>query len=350
MSITTLPGLIDIHVHLRDPGQTHKEDFYSGTSAALAGGFTMLADMPNNAVPITTAQLMQEKIDIAQKKIVCDVGFYLGSLGTNLDEFDKVSHTALGLKLYLDITTGGFIIDEAAVKNIYKAWSSSQPILLHSEEDKVQLIVNEVKKTGKKSHFCHVSSKHELEQIITAKEQGLPITCGVCPHHLFLSEDDVSSLGTFGRMKPYLKSKKDAEYLWRNINYVDVIESDHAPHTKEEKASDSPPFGVPGLETTLPLLMTAVDQKRFKETDILRLCYEGPKSILGLPEQKDTHIEVQKGTFVIDDKELHTKCGWSPFNGWKVSAKVKKVILRGNTVFENGTVLSHAGSGKILTI
>lgn len=349
MSTITLPGLIDIHVHLRDPGQTHKEDFLTGTSAALAGGFTMLADMPNNATPITTKELLDEKIEVAKKKIVCDLGFYLGSLGTNLQEFERITRTALGLKLYLDITTGGFIIDEAAVNAIYDAWKSSQPILLHSEEDKVSTIVSAVKRTGKKSHFCHVSSQHELQQIIEAKEQGLPITCGVCPHHLFITGDDVSNLGPYGRMKPFLKSKKDLEYLWSNIRYVDVIESDHAPHTREEKESENPPFGVPGLETTLPLLMTAVDNGRIEEADIIRLCYDNPRKVLNLDTQEDTHIEVEKGIFEIKNADLKTKCGWSPFDGWKVSAKVRKVVLRGSTVFENGTILAQPGSGRILT-
>ncbi len=349
MSHITLPGLIDIHVHLRDPGQTHKEDFLTGTSAALAGGFTMLADMPNNVTPITTAQLLNEKINCAREKIVCDLGFYLGSLGTNLEEFGKVTTTALGLKLYLDMTTGGFIIDENAVNAIYDAWVSQQPILLHSEEDKVSTLVSAVKRTGKKSHFCHVSSKHELQQIIKAKEDGLPITCGVCPHHLFLSEDDIPQLGPYGRMKPLLKSKADVRFLWEHIKYVDIIESDHAPHTRDEKESDTPPYGVPGLETTLPLMLTAVAEKRINNDDIVRLCHTTPKKILGLSDQKDTYVQIQKGSFEIRNENLFTKCGWTPFNGYKVTAKISKVTLRGSTVFENGSIIAHPGSGKIVT-
>jgi carbamoyl-phosphate synthase/aspartate carbamoyltransferase/dihydroorotase len=349
MTTLTLPGLIDIHVHLRDPGQTHKEDFATGTSAALAGGFTMVFDMPNNAIPITTAELLKEKIEIAKKKIVCDIGFHMGSLGTDFAEFDKATPYAMGLKLYLDMTTGGFVIDENVVMSIYKAWSSKQPILLHSEEDKVQTIVKAVKETGKKSHFCHVSSKHELEQIIAAKNEGLPITCGVCPHHLFLTEDDAKTLGPYGRMKPFLKTKTDVNYLWENIRYVDVIESDHAPHTHEEKDSETPPFGVPGLETTLPLLLLAAKEGRIDESDIERLCHDGPRNILGISEQPNTFVEVEKGVFEISNDHLHTKCGWSPFNGWKVPGRVKSVILRGQTVYENDTVVAQPGSGTIIT-
>lgn len=309
----------------------------------------MVVDMPNNAIPITTNALLDEKIAIAREKTVCDIGFYLGSLGTNLDEFSKVTKTALGLKLYLDMTTGGFIIDEIAVNTIYDAWVSSQPILLHSEEDKVSSIVSAVRRTGKKSHFCHVSSKHELEQIIKAKEEGLPVTCGVCPHHLFLSEDDLPTLGTYGRMKPFLKSKKDVQYLWEHITYVDVIESDHAPHTQEEKDSDTPPFGVPGLETTLPLLLTAVEDKRISIDDVIRLCHDTPRKILTLADQANTFVDIELGSFEISNDELLTKCGWSPFDGYKVAAKVRKVTLRGSHVFTNGSIVAQPGSGRIMT-
>ena len=120
-------------------------------------------------------------------------------------------------------------------------------------------------------------------------------------------------------------------------------------HTREEKESENPPFGVPGLETTLPLLMTAVDNGRIEEADIIRLCYDNPSKVLNLDTQEDTHIEVEKGIFEIKNADLKTKCGWSPFDGWKVSAKVRKVVLRGSTVFENGTILAQPGSGRILT-
>src|SRR5579872_3797159 len=118
----TLPGLIDPHVHLRDPGQTQKEDFLTGTSAAIAGGFTTILDMPNNTTPITSEKLLLEKEKIAQEKIICDVGFYFGSLGDNLDEFEKVKNLVFGLKLYLNITTGGYIIDEPTMRKIYIKW------------------------------------------------------------------------------------------------------------------------------------------------------------------------------------------------------------------------------------
>ncbi len=344
-----LPGLIDIHVHLRTPGQEEKEDFLTGTQAALAGGFTTVIDMPNNTVPITTLKLLEEKIEIAKKDTVCDLGFYFGSLGDNLEEFSKVQGKVFGIKLYLNTTTGNFLIDEEKLKAIYQAWPSDQPILLHCEGETLPMALEVIKTTGKKTHICHVSSKNELSQIIKAKEEGLPLTCGVTPHHLFLTDIDAKRLSSYGFMKPFLKTQKDVDFIWENLQYVDVIESDHAPHTKEEKESDNPPFGVPGLETTLPLLLTAVSENKLSLDDIKRLLFENPKRIFNIPTDENTYVEVlENEEYTIENENLKTKCGWSPFAGRKVKGKIKSVYLRGEKVFENGEVLVNKGSGKII--
>lgn len=347
-----LPGLIDPHVHLRDPGQTYKEDFFTGTCAALAGGYTTIVDMPNNPEPIVTELRLDNKILEAAGKTVCDLGFHFGSLGDNLEEFAKVKHKVCGLKLYLNFTTGGFIIDEAALKSIYAAWNTatggSKAILLHAEEDVMGFVIGAIKRTGQPTHICHVSSQEELSSIIRAKEDGLPITCGICPHHLFLSEQDVPRLGGFGLMKPSLKTKKDVQYLWDNMRYVDVIESDHAPHTIEEKTSEVPPFGVPGLETMLPLMLTAVQEKRITLEDVIAKCHTNPKTIFHLTPSPDTYIEVDPITYEIRNELLFTKCKWSPFAGMKVHGKVVKTVIAGTTVFEHGVVKVAPGTGTVI--
>ena len=360
MSNIILPGLIDPHVHLRDPGQTEKEDFYTGTCAALAGGFTTIIDMPNNKVPITTAERLNEKIKIAKEKIVCNVGFYFGSLGDNLNEFGKVKDKALGLKLYLNETSGNFTIDKNLLEKTFAAWSQSimlhstiantiKPILVHAEEKMVEDVINVVKKIKTPTHFCHISTKFELKMILTAKEQGLPITCGITPHHLFLTENDAKRLGPYDKMKPPLRSKKDVEFLWKNINLIDVIESDHAPHTIEEKNSDTPPFGVPGLETTLPLLLTAVSKNWLIIDDIVRLCFKNPSKIFHIKSDAETKIEINTHkSYIINPKSLFTKCKWSPFDEWRVKGKVQRVWIRGKKVFEDGKVLVKPGFGKVI--
>lgn len=344
-----LPGLIDPHVHLRDPGQTQKEDFYTGTQAALAGGFTTILDMPNNAVPITTLDLLTAKEKIAGNKIVCDVGFYFGSLGSNLTEFEKVQNRVFGLKLFLNQTTGNFTIDLITFKKICAAWPKIHPILVHAEENILEEAINIAHTARQRLHVCHVSSKTELEIIIKSKEKYIQVTCGVTPHHLFLTEKNIESLGAYGKIKPPLKPQNDIDFLWKNIDKIDLVESDHAPHTKAEKEGNGSRFGFPGLETTLPLLLTAVHQGKLTIPGIKRLCHDNPAKIFGVQTDPKTYIEIDESEeWTIKNEDLKTKSGWSPFNGWGVVGKVKRVFLRGNKVFENDKVLAQPGSGKII--
>lgn len=348
MKSLILPGLIDPHVHLRTPGQSHKEDFYTGTAAALAGGFTTIIDMPNNKNPIITKERLEEKITVAKKDVVSDIGFYFGSQGDNISEFEKVKKKVLGLKLYLNETTGNFLIDREKIEDIFNAWGDT-PILLHAEDDAISFIITVVRKIKKRAHFCHISTASDLSQIIRAKEEGLPVTCGVTPHHLFLTEDDMKTLGAFGKMKPPLRSKKDVDYLWKYLSAIDVVESDHAPHTKEEKKSANPPYGVPGLETTLPLLLTATFENKLIIDDIVRLCHVNPARIFGIKNDSKTTIEIDMSySYPIENSELFTKCRWTPFVGWRVKGKVTKVILHGKLVFKHGKILTKKGTGTIV--
>ncbi len=346
--IYPFPGLIDIHVHLRDPGEVHKEDFYTGTSAALAGGFTAVLDMPNNPIPITTKKRLEEKIKTARGKIVCDTGFYFGSLGDNFEEFSSVQNKVFGLKLYLNMTTGKFLIDIKKFEQICNNWPKEKPILLHAEEDIIEKIIAVVRRTDNRIHVCHVSSVYELQTIIRAKEEGLPITCGVTPHHLFLTREDERYLGNFALMKPRLKTKADKEFLWKHIDAIDVVESDHAPHTRGEKESSGEYFGVPGLETTLPLLFQAEKEGKISREDIVRLLFDNPAQLFRIPTDKDTNIEIDDTDFEIDNKNLKTKCGWSPFHGWKARGKVRTVFIRGEKVFENGEILVNPGFANVI--
>lgn len=345
---TILPGLIDPHVHFRDPGQTHKEDFLSGTTAALAGGFTTVIDMPNNAEPITTLERLEAKMAIAKKHVVCDVGFHFGTLGDNLDEFPKVFDMVSGLKIYLNVTTGNFMIDKQRLRAIYEAWPDGKPIMLHAEEDVSDLVLSTLRIAPKPTHICHVSSRKELLFVMQAKEEGLPITCGATPHHLFLTERDAERLGPFGHMKPYLKTQADVDFMWQHLDAIDVFESDHAPHTKAEKESGTPPFGVPGLETTLPLLLTAEQEGRLSHDQLVDRLYTNASRMFHIKEDPTNSVEVAWGDFVIENSQLHTKAGWSPFAGQRVAARVSRVTLHGITVFENGKLLVNPGSGRLI--
>lgn len=345
-----LPGLIDPHVHLREPGQINKEDFETGSKAAIAGGFTTILDMPNNAVPITTAELLDEKIKIAEKKIFCDTGFYFGSLGDNLDEFKKVQDKVFGLKVYLNVTTGNFLVDEKVFEKICQNWPANKPILVHAEQDVLDSILKIAKENNQRIHVCHISSKTELDIILKAKEKYPKITCGVTPHHLFLNKNDLNRLGPYGNVKPYLKTPEDNKYLWENLKHIDIIESDHAPHTKEEKEGGNPPFGIANLETTLALLTTELNKNRITIDEILRLCYYNVANIFGIKtDEKNTFIQVdEKEEWTVDSGLFYTKCKTSPYNGMKLKGRVKQVTIRGTKVFENGEILTNVNIGKIL--
>ena len=332
-----LPGLIDEHVHLREPGATQKEDFKTGTMAAIAGGFTTVIDMPNNPLATTTAARVNEKIKLAKKKALCRVFFYLGADQDNANKFPKVKKKVKGLKIYLDSTTGPLLVTSLSVLNqIFQFWPKTLPILVHAEDATIAKVLGLVQVWGKPVHFCHVSQHCEIELIKKAKEKGLPITCEVTPHHLFLTEADIKQLGPYGIMKPSLRSKKDVAVLWQNLKYIDCFGTDHAPHTKAEKESNNPPSGVPGLETALPLLLTAVKKGQLTIDDIILRFYKNPSRIFQIKKTSD-YIEVDLNQkWEIKNNELFTKCGWSPFAGWKVYGKVQRVFIGGKKIFDNG--------------
>lgn len=175
MALKRFPGLIDIHVHLREPGATQKEDFLTGSKAAVTGGLTFIIDMPNNPVPTFTLEALEEKIRLS-KKAVCDIGFHFGTNGKNLAEFKKAySHLRVfGLKVFLNHTTGDFLIEDLKVlETIFAAWKSEKPILVHAEGEKIAECISLAEKYGRRLHICHISQKEEVEMVRQAKKRNL---------------------------------------------------------------------------------------------------------------------------------------------------------------------------------
>jgi len=344
-----IPGLIDTHVHLRDPGETHKEDFYTGTSAALAGGVVTVIDMPNNKEPITTFRRLEEKKELVKQKAVCDYGFYFGASEENSRHAEiEVLNRVVGLKMYLNLTHGAlFVSNLDKIKEHLSSWPKNKPLLVHAEGEKVSMVLNLLKLSPRRVHFCHISLKEEIEQIKKAKEYGLPITCEATPHHLFLTEEDERVLGPFGKIHPPLRTTEDVNALWRNLDVIDIIVSDHAPHTKGEKLSSLPPPGVPGVETTLLLLLTAVSQGKLTLERVVELTSTNPTRIFNLKPAYESWIEVDiRESYLIENQNLKTKCGWSPFEGKRVTGRVRRVFLRGQKVYEDGNVLIKPGFGR----
>jgi len=371
--VIRLPGMVDMHVHLREPGFSYKEDWATGTSAAIAGGVVAVVDMPNTNPPTITLERLEEKKKIAKEKALCDYGFYFGSDGNNLAEFNKVYDRVLGLKLYLGETTGAssqrhsrfsgspipvgddkmeesvslLMEDEKKVADIFKAWPRGKPILVHAEGERLELAISLAEKNYQKLHCCHVASKEDIEHAAKAKARGVQITCEVSPHHLFLTQKDVERLRPFGMMKPELGTAEDQRALWEHIQKgtVDCVATDHAPHTKEEKLNSEKPInGIPGLETSLPLLLTAFSEGRLTMNKLIEITSVNPRKIFDLPEQEDTYVEVDtEESYILENDNLQTKCGWTPFAGMKVTGRGKSVVLRGQQVFDGKNVLGPFG-------
>jgi dihydroorotase len=350
MTTWRLPGLIDVHVHLREPGGEHKEDLTSGSAAALAGGVTMILDMPNTYPPVVDAQSLARKRQLATRKALCDVGLYVGAAETNALEAADLAGQAVGLKIYLDQTYGPLQMRNlAALLSHFRTWPAGRPIAVHAEGLSAAMAIGLARIFGRRLHLCHVSRADEIALVRAAKESGMALSCEVTPHHLFLTEADGLRLGAYGAMKPPLGTEADRAALWANLDVVDCVATDHAPHTRAEKEGDHPPPGVPGLETMLPLLLTAVAEGRLAKDRLVELVHEAPWRIFALPAQSDTWVEVDpEARYTLGPEGLHTKCGWTPFEGLTVQGRVRRVVLRGQVALEEGLVQVEPGFGRVI--
>ncbi|HET9908361.1 MAG TPA: amidohydrolase family protein [Anaerolineales bacterium] len=347
-----LPGLIDPHVHVREPGQIHKEDWDSATRAALAGGVTMILAMPNTRPPIFDAATLALALEAARQKAHCDYAQFVGAGPDNADLLVPLASRAAGMKMYLDSTFGELRLDDMTLWMPHFAnYPKEYPVVLHSESRTMAAGILFAALYDRPVHIAHISLQEEILLIKAAKERGIKVTCEVCPHHLFLSKDDIPAVSSGhpgrGEVRPRLATREDVNSLWENMDVIDCFATDHAPHTLEEKDSENPPPGFPGLETLLPLLLTAVDDGRLTIEDVFAKSVINPGKIFNLPEQPGTWIEVEEDAkYEIHASDQFTRCGWTPFEGWKVRGKIRKVVLRGKTVFEDGKILAEPGYGE----
>jgi dihydroorotase len=404
----TLPGLIDCHVHFREPGLEQKGTMKTEAAAARAGGVTTVCEMPNTIPPTVTVAALADKVRradalrSAQGDNFIDIHFFFGAteeahlhtlreLWTGSSaELQRLKKRCCGLKLYLDHSTGdqkapAGVIDQAFAmcaelgivtvchcedsemnqkaksglsgRNDMEAHSEMRPP--ESEAKSIKEALALAKKHGTHLHVAHLSTAQGIELVRQAKKDGITVTCEVAPHHLFLTVDDYQHLGAYGKMNPPLRTRDHQEALWQGIadRTVDCISTDHAPHTKQEKdvtLSSTKgditkiPSGVPGVETMLPLLLTVVNGKwpnphdnewkivngkwkipssifhfPFSISDIIRLCFENPNRIFNLGKDRTETIAVDlEAEWTIKAADLHSKCGWTPYEGWKVMGKV----------------------------
>ncbi|MBI5227031.1 dihydroorotase family protein [Candidatus Micrarchaeota archaeon] len=347
--LLVLPGLIDPHVHLREPGDTYKEDFVTGGKAAIAGGFTTVIDMPNNKIPTTTNARLDEKKDLA-KKALCDVLFHFGGTDDNFAEVKKANPASM--KLYLGHTTGGLILRKPdSLERHFKEFPKNRPIVLHacdhSENEAENLketyksitcFLSLAKEYRRKIHLAHASTAHE----ITITKSYPLCTTEVAPHHLFLSTKDREKLGFLYKVYPPLRSEQERIMLWNSLEKVDCIATDHAPHTIEDKEEGA--AGFPGLETSFSLMFDAANKGLVDKEWLVKAMSENVADIFNVEGKGrlrkgfagDVTIIDPKKEWVVERTELQTKCRWTPFQGKKLKGKVRTVIKSGKVVYEDG--------------
>jgi dihydroorotase-like cyclic amidohydrolase len=350
MTRATLPGLIDVHVHFRQPGGEHKETYSSGTAAALAGGVVTVLDMPNTTPPTTDGATLEAKQRLAQEGARCDVGVYLGATADNVEQVVAAAPRACGLKIYINSTFGPLrVSDWALIEAHVAAWPGERPIVVHCEGPLVPPMLRLGERYGRHIHVAHVARREEIEAIVEAKMRGVVVSCEATPHHLFLSTDDLPRLGPFGDVRPLLATPDDRAALWEHWEAIDCIATDHAPHTVAEKQSDDPPPGLPGVQTMLPLMLTAVDDGRITLDQLIERMALRPAQLFGIALDDTTSVEVEIGPrWRIGNAEQLTKCGWTPFDGTEVAGRVLRTTLRGSLAWDGERVLAEPGTGNVL--
>ncbi|MCJ2555820.1 MAG: dihydroorotase [Candidatus Thermoplasmatota archaeon] len=359
-----LPAGIDLHVHFREPGLTRKEDFLSGTTAAACGGITCAFDMPNTLPPATTPERMEEKVAAVERRAFVDFGLYAGL--TEESDIDGLAETATAFKIYLTVSEGDLAVgDFSKLLGLKEELSAAGKFISVHCEDPGHIRDGEAKRLedhlasrpdsaevggiemaerlkGLRVHVAHLSSERGLTSLA-----GTGFTSEVTPHHLFLNVN--CDLGAFAKVNPPLRHKHDQNALWQAFTDggIDVVSSDHAPHTVDEKEAgfDSAPAGMPGVETTIPLLLERVRLGSLPLERFVNVVCERPAEMLSL---KKGRIEVgyDADMIAVDLKrprriradDLHSKCGWTPFEGMS-GVFPQATIFRGEQIVRDGAVI-----------
>lgn len=380
-----LPGLIDAHVHMRDPGLTYKENFKTGTQAAAAGGFTTVLDMPNTQPPTNTAQDFKNKLKIAESKAIVDFGLHAGT--ANLEEIPLLGDlNPASFKVFMDLHDDEFLMNLfSEIADLNQSTKTDHMVSIHAEDQEIVKRYTQIKKSeicsdsmiyadarpplaedvavskvilmakefNLRIHICHASTEKSLQLIQNAKTEGVNISSEVTPHHLFLDSSYLKKFANFAKTNPPLRSNVKKINLG-DLSKTDIIGTDHAPHTIAEKKKnvwDAPP-GIPGLETALPLLLNQINLGKISFHDLRRLLCENPAKLFKI-ENKGQIMEGMDADFVvvdmkkeltIDSDKFYSKAHYSPFNGMKITGVPTMTILRGEVIMKDSEVFKATGN------
>ena len=387
-NLLVLPGCMDTQVHFREPGSTNAEDLHTGSKAAIAGGITSVFEMPNTNPPTANMKEFNNKLNLAKNRMYSNYAFYFGATPDNSPDLANLKGLdgCCGVKLFAGSSTGNLLVDkEEDIEKVFQ--NTSKIVAVHSEDEEIinlrkkliekgnvhthpiwrneecamsstRRIVRIAKRMNKKAHILHVTTKEEVDFLSQNKGN---ITFEITPQHLTIyAPDCYDKLGTFAQMNPPLRDKSHYDRLWYAIrnNYNDTIGSDHAPHLKENKLKDYPqsPSGMPGVQTLLPVMLNHVNDKKLTLDQLIKLLCENPVSVFGIKNKgfikKDydadfTIIDMNR-TIEIKNENIHSKCGWSPFDGYKFKGSPVYTIINGDIKMKEDEILGDPSGKPIL--
>jgi dihydroorotase len=376
-----LPGVIDSQVHFREPGPTHKEDLESGSRGAVMGGVTAVFEMPNTKPETVNAEALADKVSRATHHMFCDFAFYVGGTRENYAQISALENLpgSAGIKVFIGSSTGDLLVeDDAGLENIISRLgrraafhsedefrlrervshqvpndAASHPIWRDAEAARLctERLLRIAKKYQKRIHVLHISTADELPLLAANRDLA---TVEVTPHHLTLSADDYERLGTKLQMNPPVRDKHHREALWRAVQsgLVDVLGSDHAPHTLEEKAKPYPqsPSGMTGVQTLVPIMLDHVNKGRLTLERFVDLTSQGPQRIFNIKNKGRiakgydadfTIVDLKRGE-TITNQWIQSKAGWTPYDGVKVQGWVTGTFVRGHLAMWQGELAARA--------
>ena len=380
-NLIVLPGCMDTQVHFREPGSTDAEDLNSGSKAAIMGGITAVFEMPNTNPPTSSKKEFQNKLNLAKNRMYCNYAFYFGATPDNQEEIADLKNLegCCGVKLFAGSSTGSLLVHkEEDIEKVFE--STSKVVSVHSEDEEIlnirkklrekgnvlshpiwrneecaisstRKIVKIAKRLNKKAHILHVTTKEEVDFLSQNKGN---ITFEITPQHLTLfSPDCYQKLGTFAQMNPPIREKIHYDRLWYAVrnNFNDTIGSDHAPHLKENKLKQYPdtPSGMPGVQTLMPVMLNHINEGRLTLDQLIKFLCENPVKIFGIKNKgyikKDfdsdfTIIDMNK-TIEIKNEQIQSKCGWSPFDGYKFKGTPVSTIVNGKIKMKEGKIVGN---------
>jgi len=377
--LIVLPGCIDTQTHFREPGSTDTEDLYSGSRAAIAGGITSVFEMPNTNPPTSNKLEFKKKLDLAKNRMYCNYAFYFGATPDNATELENLKDLegCCGIKLFAGSSTGNLLVQhEEDIEKVFK--SSSKVVSVHSEDEEILNINKKLIKDGdvhshpiwrseecaisstrrivkiaerykKKAHILHVTTKQEIDFLSQHKGN---ITFEITPQHLTIyAPNCYDELGTYAQMNPPIRDKSHYDRLWYGVknNLNDTIGSDHAPHLKKNKDKSYPnsPSGMPGVQTLMPVMLNHVNNGKLSLEQLMNSVCENPAKIFGIKNKgfiKEgfdadfTIIDLNK-IIEIKNEKIESKCGWSPFHGYKFKGTPVATIINGEIKMKDGMIL-----------